>query len=124
MRECRRVLRSGGRIAVVVIETGGRLRPEELALAAELGPAEVRADADLPDLMRSTGLVVREVEDLTEDFARDVASLVEGLLAGEDELRAAEGDREYDYELSRRTSMLEAIRRGLIRRTLAVGRRP
>ena len=43
MRECHRALRSGGRMAALVIETGPDLDPDDLALAAELGPSDVRS---------------------------------------------------------------------------------
>lgn len=124
MRECHRVLRRGGRLAAVVIETAPGLGAADLELAAELGPAEVRAEAALVELAGRAGLRVEEERDLTRELARVLARLGEGLERGEAELRAAEGDDEYEYELDRRRSMLEAVRRRLIRRTLVVASRP
>lgn len=124
MRECRRVLRPGGRLAALVIETGRGLSEQELALAADLGPSDVRAEADLAGLARAAGLDVELERDVTRDFGDVLAALMRGLEDAEEELRAVEGDVEYDYEKGRRRSMLEATRRGLIRRTMVVAARP
>lgn len=124
MRECHRVLRSGGRLAVLVIEAGPDLSPEASALAAELGPSEVRAEASLAGLAERAGLRVEEERDETPAFQAVLEALWEGLRRHESELRSAEGDVEYDYEVGRRRSMLEAVRRGLIRRTGVVAVRP
>lgn len=118
------MLRPGGRIAAVVIETGRDLGRGELERAAELGPALVRAPAELVEMIRSAGFDVRGSRDLTADFERVVEALLRGLRDDEPALRRAEGDEEYEYELGRRTSMLEAIRQRLIRRTLVVASRP
>lgn len=117
------MLRPGGRLAALVIETGPGLSDEELALAAELGPSDVGAEASLPALAEQAGFAVEQEDDLTDAFESVLLALWQGLADGEDELRAAEGDAEYDYEIGRRRSMLEAVRRGLIRRTRVVARR-
>lgn len=111
-------------MVVVVIETTPGLSNEELTRAAELGPAEVRASAALCSMVRSVGFDVVREEDLTEEFERAVADLLGGLRSEETELRRAEGDEEYQYELDRRTSMLAGIRAGLIRRTFLAAIRP
>lgn len=124
MRESHRVLRSGGRLAALVIETAPDLDADELALAAELGPSEVRSEAPLAALAEKAGLRVEVEEDVTADFQTALLALWEGLRRDESELRRAEGDVEYDYEIGRRRSMLEAVRRGLIRRTLVIASKP
>lgn len=106
-----------------VIETGRGLGAEELELAAELGPSEVVADAELEVLAEQAGLEVVAREDLTESFQEVLFALWSALLESESELRSAEGDVEYDYEVARRRSMMDAVRRGLIRRTMVVAAR-
>ena len=120
LRECRRVLREGGQLAVLVIETVPGLREEDVELAADLGPSAVRADAPLPELVRIAGFRPCHVEDLTTDFEATTESVWEGRCAAETELRAAEGDEAYDAETSKKARVLEGIRRGLLRRTLVV----
>lgn len=111
-------------MVALVIETGSGLGDEELELAAELGPSEVRAEAELPVLAERADFEVVAREDLTASFEEVLLALWRGLAEAESELRSAEGDVEYDYELGRRRSMMEAVRRGLIRRTMVVARRP
>lgn len=107
-------------MAALAIETRPDLGDHELELAAELGPSEVRAEADLAGLAERAGLRIVRTEDLTDAFEEVLLALWQGVAAHESELRAAEGDVEYDYELARRRSMMEAVRRGLIRRTMIV----
>ncbi len=111
-------------MAALVIETGAGLGADEVALAAELGPSDVRSAGSLEELSREVGLRVDEVADVTEAFHAALGALWEGLRRDESELRRAEGDVEYDYEVGRRRSMMEAVRRGLIRRTLVVATKP
>lgn len=111
-------------MAALVIETGTGLGPDDLALAAELGPSDVRSEGSLVELTEEAGLRVEQQSDVTEAFQAALAALWDGLRRDEEELRRAEGDVEYDYELGRRRSMMEAVRRGLIRRTFVVAARP
>lgn len=111
-------------MVALAIETESGLSADELELAAELGPSEVAAEAELPVLAERAGLEVVAREDLTASFEKVLLALRRGLAEAESELRSAEGDVEYDYELGRRRSMMEAVRRGLIRRTMVVARRP
>lgn len=111
-------------MAALVIETGPDLDPDDLALAAELGPSDVRSAGSLEELTEQAGLRVEEESDVTEAFEAALLALWEGLRRDEKELRRAEGDVEYDYEIGRRRSMMEAVRRGLIRRTFVVAAKP
>ena len=124
MRECHRVLRSGGRMAALVIETAPDLPPDDLTLAAELGPSDVVSSASLAELSERAGFTVQQAVDVTDGFHSALLALWEGLRRHERELRRAEGDVEYDYEVGRRRSMMEAVRRGLIRRTFVVAMKP
>lgn len=111
-------------MAALVIETSLDLDPERLALASELGPSDVRSAGSLVELTEQAGLLVREESDVTDAFHAALLALWEGLRQDEEELRRAEGDVEYDYEVGRRRSMMEAVRRGLIRRTFVVATKP
>lgn len=111
-------------MGALVIETVPGLDADELALAGELGPSEVRAEAPASTLAERVGLRVVEEADVTDAFEAALHALWVGLRRAEGELRKAEGDVEYDYEVGRRRSMMEAVRRGLIRRTLVLAAKP
>jgi len=124
LRECQRVLRAGGRLAVLVIEATSGLGEEQAGIAAELGPAAVHADAPLEELVRSAGFHVRHIEDVTDDFEATTASIWDGRRAAKSDLREAEGFEAYETETGKKARLLEGIRRGLLRRTLVVAEKP
>ena len=124
LRECRRVLKQGGRLAVLVIETMPGLGEEQAAAATDLGPSAVEADDSLEEMARMAGFEVQHVEDVTNEFEATAASIWNAREASESELRAAEGDEDYETEQGKKARMLEGIRRGLLRRTLLIATKP
>ena len=70
LRECRRVLKSGGRIAGYVIHPPAGLTPAQKRRAAELGPSDVTAPASPAALTESAGLTIVVVEDVTDACIR------------------------------------------------------
>jgi len=88
-----------------------------------MGPAEVRAEAPLDAMVRAADFELDIFEDVTAEFQAVLEALLAGLQRFESELRAAEGDEEYDYEVGRRGRMLEATREGLIRRSFVAAHR-
>jgi len=117
-------MRPEGRLAVLVIEATPGLGDEQAETAAELGPSSVHADAPLEQLVRSAGFQLCHVEDVTVDFEAITASIRDGRREAEAELREAEGDDGYETETGKKARVLEGIRRGLLRRTLVVARKP
>ena len=111
-------------MAALVIETAPDLSPDDLTLAAELGPSDVVSSASLAELSERAGFAVQHAVDVADGFHSALLALWEGLRRHERELRRAEGDVEYDYEVGRRRSMIEAVRRRLIRRTFVVAMKP
>lgn len=89
-----------------------------------MGPADVCASAPVDEMVRAAGFDLDLSEDVTTEFQAVLEALLAGLREFEEELRAAEGDEEYDYELSRRSRMLQAVRVGLIRRSFVAACRP
>lgn len=124
LRECRRVLEPGGRLAVLTIETAPRLAARELALAAELGPSAVRASAPVDVLAEQKGFEVLSRTDVTVEFAGTVEAMTEALLADQETLLKEEGSEAFVEELHKKQRMAEGIERGLLRRTVVIARNP
>ena len=123
LRECARVLRLSGRLAVLGIESAPELSPQEEISAVELGPSRVLAEASLVDLVAGADFELKRCDDVTAEFRTTVAAMRRTLVSREAELRAAEGDAAYAEELGKKTRMLEGIDGGLIRRTLVIAER-
>ena len=121
LRECFRVLRSGGRIAGYVIHTPDALGVADATRAAELGPDDVWAPAAPEDLARLAGFsdVVRT--DVSDQYRATVEEMLQAAGRWEVELRAEQGDEEYEAGRTRGQSMQAGIREGLLLRPLLIG---
>lgn len=117
------MLKPGGRLALLTIETAPDLSQRDQTQAAGLGPSAVGADAPAHELVRRAGLQVRHVQDLTRDFSATCTAIWQERRSAERELRAVEGDEAYDVEQSKKEHMLEGIRLGLLGRSLVVAER-
>jgi len=113
LRECRRVLKSGGRIAGYVIHPPAGLTPAQERRAAELGPSDVTAPASPAALTESAGLTIVVTEDVTAAFRAARRDL-------EAELRGDEGDDFYEEALRTQDAMLCGIDERLLCRSLIV----
>lgn len=122
LRECRRVLKPGGRLGVLVIEAAPGLTAEQCETAVDLGPSSVLAEAPLDVMVRQVGLHVSQAVDVTDDFARTVQVVTEALEAEEAGLRSAEGAEAYEIEVEKKRRMAQGIAQGVLKRTLVVAR--
>lgn len=120
LRECRRVLQSGGRLAGYVIHTPADLKPGDRQRAAALGPSDVLADAAPDKLARAVGLSIIVYEDVTEEFHEMCDALFSARSRLETQLRSIEGHDVYEEEREKKEFMLAGIREGLLRRCLLV----
>jgi hypothetical protein len=109
---------------VIVIEAAGGLTDEAERLAAQLGPSRVGADAPLVELVRQVGLSVVNVEDVTGDFRKTLASMSQLLDTRSAALRSAEGSDAYEAERDKKARMSEGVACGILRRTLVVAEKP
>lgn len=123
LRECRRVLREGGRLASVAIEPAPGLDAASLGRARELGPSRLTTRGDLAHNSGEAGLTVAAVEDWTAELAELLRVVVEQLEAHEAPLRAGEGDDVYEHELEKKRRLLRGVQEGLLVRTLVVAER-
>lgn len=120
LRECRRVLGAGGRIAGYVIHTPGGLSAEDRRRASALGPSQVVAPGLPHELARSAGLEVIAQEDVTAQFRMTCEAFLRARRGLEESLREEEGDEAYEDELCKKLSMLQGIDEGLLLRSLVV----
>jgi hypothetical protein len=111
-------------MAAYVIRTGPDLSASDAALAGELGPSMVGSTEPVEDLMASAGFDDVQARDVTDALARSCETILAFREVMEAELRAEEGDAAFEEERATKEGMLEAVRRGLLRRTLIVGRSP
>ncbi len=120
LRECNRVLKSGGCIAGYVIHIPTGLTDAQERRAADLGPSDVTASTSPEVLTQAAGLTVVVKEDVTDAFRATCAALVAARRDLEDELRADEGDDFYEEERRQKNAMLQGIDEGILCRSLVV----
>ena len=120
LRECNRVLKSGGRIAGYVIHIPVGVTAAQERRAAALGPSDVPAPASPEALTRAAGLTIVVIQDVTDAFRVTCAALAAARRDLEDELRADEGDDFYEEERRKKNAMLKGIDEGILRRSLVV----
>ncbi len=120
LRECNRVLKSGGCIAGYVIHIPTGLTDAQERRAADLGPSDVRASTSPEVLTQAAGLTAVVKEDVTDAFRATCAALVAARRDLEDELRADEGDDFYEEERRQKNAMLQGIDEGILCRSLVV----
>ncbi len=118
LRECRRVLKSGGRIAGYVIHPPSGLTPAQERRAAELGPSDVTASASPVALTASAGLTIVVTQDVTDTFRATCSALRAARRDLEEELRNDEGDDFYEEALRTKDAMLSGIDEGVLCRSL------
>ena len=120
LRECKRVLKPGGRIAGYVIHIPAGVTEAQERRAAELGPSDVTAPA-LPEVLtQAAGLTIMVTEDVTDAFRATCAALAAARRDLAEELRAEEGDDFYEEERRKKNAMLQGIDEGILRRSLGV----
>jgi hypothetical protein len=91
--------------------------------ATAAGPAAVSTRAGYLDMLERCGFRdVREV-DVTREFERTAASWIEWRDRYQRDLRDAEGDERFEERRAESVAQLEAIRAGLLTRSLFVARR-
>jgi hypothetical protein len=122
LRECRRVLKPGGRIAGYVIHVAPGLSRRYYERAVDLGPSEVGAREDPARLHELTGFAeVRQV-DTTDQWLDTTSSFIRARERHEEGLRIAEGDEAYEEEQAKKRGLVEGMTAGILRRCLVAGR--
>ena len=111
-------------MAYQVIHTAPELSQRERRRAHRSGPWAVSSRHAPDELMRRAGYVDVAVVDQTAQFRTTAAAWIREWDAHRDELVALYGDADFDARQQERNVQLQAIDDGLLKRSLAFGRRP
>ena len=111
-------------MAFQVIHTAPDLSEGERRRAHQSGPWAVSSRHAPDELMRRAGYVDVAVVDQTAQFRTTAAAWIGEWDAHRDELVALYGDADFDARQQDRNVELQAIDDGLLKRSLAFGRRP
>lgn len=118
LRECRRVIRTGGRMVFTVIFPAANLRSADHELAVRFGPPFVAAAMDYAAMLRETGWTLARRRDLTAEYAKAVRRLLREEETHATELSVLYGPAEFSETLARRKMTAQIIGRGFLCREL------
>ncbi len=107
-----------------VIHTAAELSHRERRRAHRSGPWAVSSRHTPDEMMRRAGYVDVAVVDQTEQFRTTAAAWIREWDLHREALVALYGEADYDTRQQERNVQLQAIDDGLLRRSLAFGRRP
>ena len=107
-------------MAGFVIHMPCSLTVEEESEARRIGPSEVKAVGSPTAQARKAGFGPVERYDVTGEFQATCQALLEARAEQERTLREEHGDEWFDEEDTKTTEMIDAIERGLLRRSLVV----
>lgn len=123
LRAQRRLLRRGGRIAILVIEIPSGLDEPTRRRARAAGPVSVASSSTYPSLFRSAGLVDVLRLDQTPAYRATAAAWLRERRRHEPAYRSAVGDDLYEERTTNGAVTVAAIDEGLLQRSLYVARR-
>ncbi len=118
LQDCRRVIRTGGRMVFTVISVAPGLATADRKRAVELGPPFVATRAGYPALLRRAGWTIAEQTDVTAEYANSVRAQLRAEEARADALHELLGAAELSERLTRRRGNVRAADDGLLRREL------
>jgi SAM-dependent methyltransferase len=116
--ECRRVVRSGGKLAFTVIEVRPGLTALEQEKGVEAGPEYVESERPYAELLAETGWVLIGARDLTDDFSDLGGRLLVAREARRDRLVELLGRDDVEETLARNRGTIASIEEGLLRRCM------
>jgi hypothetical protein len=123
LRASRRLLRPGGRTAFFTIHPAAGLSPRLRRRAHRDGPVAVASHLSNRELLERAGFVDVEETDCTSDFVTVAQAWVDHCEDQRDALAELLGADEFDERQTERRIQLQAVRDGLLRRSLVVATR-
>jgi hypothetical protein len=113
----------GGVMAGYVIHMPPNLTVEEEAEARRVGPSEVKAVGSPTLQAQQAEFEPVEQQDVTQEFQATCRALQRARAEHEEALREEHGDEWFDEEGTKTAEMIDAIERGILRRSLVVARK-
>lgn len=118
LKECRRIVRSNGRMVFTVISIASGLSPSDHERAVEAGPPFKAIDAEYPRMLEEAGWGLTDYIDLTDNYAAEVRKMLRNEEDHAEALIRLVGDTEFSDRLVRRRRTLGALDENLLRREL------
>ena len=120
LNECRRIIRSDGRMVFSVIYVAPDLSSGDHARAVEAGPPYVDAECGYPELLEATGWNVVDRIDISPTYEETGRRHIREVEARADRMSELLGEAEFADLLVRRRRNVEAVAEGIVRRDLFV----
>ena len=124
LRACRRVLRSGGRLAFLTIEPTPGLSRSDRRRAHRVGPVAVAVRTDYPSLLASAGFTGIGSTNLTDEYLSTQSAWIAAISKREGAIRAIVGDADFEERMQSRRDTVRAIEGGLLSRFMYWAVRP
>lgn len=118
------MLRPGGRLHFLAIHVADGLDAEGVKRGVALGPNDVASAAPLSELLAEAGFDGIERRDVTASFAEVCRAILSYRAEHEDDLRAAEGDEEFDRQVGKKSRLVRGVEEGVLRRSAYLAVRP
>lgn len=124
LRECRRVLRPGGRLAFTTIHIADDLDARAHRRAVRAGPWHVATRRPCPEMVERAGFSDITVHDITREYELTQRTWLDATEANADALRRATTEAEFALGQRERRLTRAAIAEGLLHRSLITATRP
>lgn len=124
LRACKQLLRPGGRLAFTTISTAPGLDDRQRRQANRAGPTLVAARAEYSELVARAGFSDIIEVDLTREYAVTQQAWYEAYEQRAPEIRQLISDAEFAEGQADRLETLDAIKAGLLHRSLLTAVRP
>jgi ubiquinone/menaquinone biosynthesis C-methylase UbiE len=118
LQDCRRVIRTGGRMVFTVISIAPGLPAADHKRAIKFGPPFVESIIPYPAMLHEAGWQMTDCTDLTAEYEKSVSSQLRAEEAHAHELSELLGETECSERLARRRGTVRAIKDRILRREM------
>ncbi|MFQ5954253.1 MAG: class I SAM-dependent methyltransferase [Kiloniellales bacterium] len=118
LRDCRRVVRTGGRMVFTVISVAPGIASPDYRRALEAGPPFVEAPVEYPIMLKQAGWKITYHADLTAEYVESARRLLREQEARAARLKELLGEAQLTERLAGHRATLGVLEQGLLRRDL------